>query len=61
VRVEFRRLAAGAGVRRRFAPHQLRHAHEPGGIVAGEGGDLFVTNHSRSPDDGEVLRIALDD
>jgi hypothetical protein len=34
---------------------------EPGGIVAGEGGDLFVTNHARSPEDGEVLRIALDD
>jgi integrase len=27
VLVEFRRLAAEAGVRRRFAPHQLRHAH----------------------------------
>jgi site-specific recombinase XerD len=27
VRTEFRRLAAGAGVRHRFAPHQLRHAH----------------------------------
>jgi integrase/recombinase XerD len=27
VRVEFRRLAAQSGVRRRFAPHQLRHAH----------------------------------
>jgi site-specific recombinase XerD len=27
VRSEFRRLAAEAGVRRRFAPHQLRHAH----------------------------------
>ena len=27
VRVEFRRLGAQAGVRRRFAPHQLRHAH----------------------------------
>jgi site-specific recombinase XerD len=27
VRVEFRRLAQAAGVRRRFAPHQLRHAH----------------------------------
>jgi integrase len=26
-RVEFRRLAAQAGIRRRFAPHQLRHAH----------------------------------
>jgi site-specific recombinase XerD len=27
VRVEFRRLAAQAGIRRRFAPHQLCHAH----------------------------------
>jgi site-specific recombinase XerD len=27
VRTELRRLAAKAGVRRRFAPHQLRHAH----------------------------------
>jgi site-specific recombinase XerD len=27
VRVEFRRLASQAGIRRRFAPHQLRHAH----------------------------------
>jgi hypothetical protein len=27
VRVEFRRLAQAAGVRRRFAPHQLRHTH----------------------------------
>jgi integrase len=36
VRVEFRRTAAQAGVRRRFAPHQLRHAHAvelaPGGV-----------------------------
>jgi site-specific recombinase XerD len=27
VRSELRRLAAQAGIRRRFAPHQLRHAH----------------------------------
>jgi site-specific recombinase XerC len=27
VRTEFRRHAVEAGVRRRFAPHQLRHAH----------------------------------
>jgi integrase/recombinase XerD len=27
VRTQPRRLALGAGVRRRFAPHQLRHAH----------------------------------
>jgi site-specific recombinase XerD len=29
VRTEFRRLGACAGVRRRLAPHQLRHAHAP--------------------------------
>jgi hypothetical protein len=34
---------------------------EPGGIVVGEQGDLFVSNRSRSPDDGQVLRIELDD
>ena len=27
VRAQLRNLARGAGVRRRFAPHQLRHAH----------------------------------
>ena len=27
VRAELRHLAAEAGVRRRFAPHQMRHAH----------------------------------
>jgi site-specific recombinase XerD len=27
VRTQLRRLAVEAGVRRRFAPHQLRHAH----------------------------------
>jgi site-specific recombinase XerD len=27
MRAEFRRLAAQAEIRRRFAPHQLRHAH----------------------------------
>jgi site-specific recombinase XerD len=27
VRAEFRRVAARSGVRRRFAPHRLRHAH----------------------------------
>ena len=34
---------------------------EPGGIVVGPHGDLFVTNRGRSPDDGQVLRIAVDD
>jgi hypothetical protein len=32
---------------------------EPGGITVGPRGDLFVTNKTRSPDDGEVLRIRL--
>ncbi len=27
VRIQLRRLAAESGIRRRFAPHQLRHAH----------------------------------
>ena len=33
MRTEFRRLAAQAGVRRRFAPHQLRHAHAREGVA----------------------------
>jgi hypothetical protein len=32
---------------------------EPGGIVVGRHGDLYVTNRSRSPDDGQVLRIDI--
>ena len=40
VRVEFRRLAARAGIRRRFAPHQLRHTHAVG--LAREGVPLNV-------------------
>jgi site-specific recombinase XerD len=39
VRAEFRRLAARAGLRRRFAPHQLRHAHA---LVAREGVPLNI-------------------
>ena len=30
---------------------------EPGGIAVGKHGELYVTNNSRSPDDGQVLRI----
>jgi site-specific recombinase XerD len=37
---EFRRVAARAGVRRRFAPHQLRHAHALG--LAREGVPLNI-------------------
>src|SRR3954465_5682852 len=43
VRVEFRRLAAHAGIRRRFAPHQLRHAHAV--ELAREGVPLNVIQH----------------
>jgi site-specific recombinase XerD len=39
-RTELRRTAAHAGVRRRFAPHQLRHAH--GVELAREGVPLIV-------------------
>jgi integrase len=39
-RGELRRRAASAGVRRRFAPHQLRHAHAVG--MAREGVPLIV-------------------
>jgi site-specific recombinase XerD len=40
VRVEFRRLAAQVGIRRRFAPHQLRHARAV--ALAREGEPLKV-------------------
>jgi site-specific recombinase XerD len=39
-RADLRRTAATAGVRRRFAPHQLRHAHAV--EMAGEGVPLIV-------------------
>jgi integrase/recombinase XerD len=40
VRAELRRTAAATGVRRRFAPHQLRHAHAV--EMAHEGEPLVV-------------------
>ena len=40
VRAQLRRVAAQAGVRRRFAPHQLRHAHAV--EMAREGVPLIV-------------------
>jgi integrase len=43
VRSEFRRLASSAGVRRRFAPHQLRHAHAL--ELAREGVPLNIIQH----------------
>jgi site-specific recombinase XerD len=42
VRSELRRLAARAGVRRRFAPHQLRHAHALELELAREGVPLNI-------------------
>jgi site-specific recombinase XerD len=45
VRGEFRRLAARAGVRRRFAPHQLRHAHAL--ELAREGVSLNIIQRQR--------------
>ena len=47
VRREFRRLAAAAGIRRRFAPHQLRHAHAL--ELAREGVPLNITRISNTP------------
>jgi len=49
VRIQLRRLAAEAGVRRRFAPHQLRHAHAV--EMAREGVPLNVI-HDRSEGQG---------
>jgi site-specific recombinase XerD len=46
VRGELRRLASDAGVRRRFAPHQLRHAHAVEGIDPSE---IVNAVHSRRP------------
>jgi site-specific recombinase XerD len=40
-RAELRRTAAAAGVRRRFAPHQLHHAHAV--EIAREGVPLIVS------------------
>jgi site-specific recombinase XerD len=45
VRSEFRRVAARAGVRRRFAPHQLRHAHAL--ELAREGVSLNIIQRQR--------------
>jgi len=41
-RADLRRTAARAGVRRRFAPHQLRHAHAHAVEISREGVPLIV-------------------
>jgi site-specific recombinase XerD len=43
-RKQLHHAAAGAGVRRRFAPHQLRHAHAV--EMAHEGVPLVVIQHA---------------
>jgi site-specific recombinase XerC len=44
IRVQLRNAAATAGVRRRFAPHQLRHAHAV--EMSREGVPLLVIQHA---------------
>jgi site-specific recombinase XerD len=66
VRAQLRRIASRAGVRRRFAPHQLRHAHAvemaregvPLNVVQRQLGhtDLGVTSvYLEGIDNGEVI------
>jgi site-specific recombinase XerD len=57
VRSEFRRLAARAGVRRRFAPHQLRHAHAL--ELAREGVPLNIIHRQLGPDNLGTTSIYL--
>jgi site-specific recombinase XerD len=47
VRTEYRRVAGRAGVRRRFAPHQLRHAHAL--ELAREGVPLNIIQRQPNP------------
>jgi site-specific recombinase XerD len=61
-RAELRRTAAAAGVRRRFAPHQLRHAHAV--EMAREGVPLIViqrqlgdSDRLQGIDSGEIIEI----
>ena len=53
VRIALRRTAAQAGVRRRFAPHQLRHAHAV--EMAREGVPLNVIQRQLGIDSGEII------
>lgn len=67
-RTQFRRLALGAGVRRRFAPHQLRHAHAiemaregvPLSVIQRQLGhaDLGITSvYLQGIDSGEIVAV----
>ena len=56
-RAELRRKAAAAGVRRRFAPHQLRHAHAV--EMAREGVPLIVIQRQLGHSDLGITSIYL--
>jgi site-specific recombinase XerD len=56
-RAELRRTAAAAGVRRRFAPHQLRHAHAV--EMAREGVPLIVIQRQLGHSDLGVTSVYL--
>src|SRR4051794_18214330 len=55
-RADLRRTAATAGVRRRLAPHELRHAHAV--EMAHEGVPLIVIVHARRAPMGPGQRVA---
>jgi site-specific recombinase XerD len=57
IRTQFRRLAAQAGVRRRFAPHQLRHAHAV--EMAREGVPLMVIQRQLGHYDLAITSVYL--
>jgi len=52
-----RRLAARAGVRRRFAPHQLRHAHAV--ELAHEGVPLMVIQRQLGHYAGDRVKCSV--
>jgi site-specific recombinase XerD len=55
VRSELRRLAARAGVRRRFAPHQLRHAHAQAADATSRRLPVGPCERLRPPCGGDLL------
>jgi integrase/recombinase XerD len=57
-RAELRRTATTAGVRRRFAPHQLRHAHAV--EMAHEGVPLIVIQRQLGHSDLGITSIYLE-
>jgi site-specific recombinase XerD len=56
-RAQLRRVAAAAGVRRRFAPHQLRHAHAV--EMAREGVPLIVIQRQLGHSDLGITSVYL--